>query len=251
MAEDLEATATLTKGAGEREGEGEARGAMLYVVLRAGRPSAGASRHRLTGEARLGRGSRFRAEREGDRLSLKLADAAVSSAHAALVPSGAGHRLVDLGSKNGTELDGARVTEAPLHDGALIGVGGSLLLYRNPTRLGEDRDSVEGAEPRGLLTLVPSLEASWDKLRRVAASTQTVVLGGESGTGKEVTARAIHALSGRRGRLVAVNCGALPDSLIESQLFGHERGAFSGADEARDGLVQAADGGTLFLDEIG
>lgn len=78
----------------------------------------------------------------------------------------------------------------------------------------------------------------------------TVELGGESGTGKELAARAVHALSGRTGRFVAVNCGALAQNLVEAELFGHVKGAYTGAAEERPGFVRAADGGTLFLDEI-
>jgi len=85
----------------------------------------------------------------------------------------------------------------------------------------------------------------------VPLSPVSVVLHGESGTGKEVVARAIHELSGRAGAFVAVNCGALPDTLVESELYGHKKGAFSGALEDRPGLVRSADRGTLFLDEIG
>ncbi len=89
-------------------------------------------------------------------------------------------------------------------------------------------------------------------LERVAPATTTVMLRGESGTGKEVFARALHRMSGRReGPFVAVNCAAIPESLIESELFGHERGAFTGAVARRDGRFQLADGGTLLLDEIG
>jgi transcriptional regulator with GAF, ATPase, and Fis domain len=103
----------------------------------------------------------------------------------------------------------------------------------------------------GLLTLSPDLAREIAKLESVARSTVPVILEGETGTGKEVAARAIHALSGRRGDFVAVNCGALPATLIEGELFGHRRGAFSGASDDRPGLIRAADGGTLLLDEIG
>src|SRR6266852_9046673 len=89
------------------------------------------------------------------------------------------------------------------------------------------------------------------KLEAIAASTVSVVLQGESGTGKEVAATAMHRLSGRVGPFLPVNCGGLPETLIESELFGSRKGAFSGADKDRPGLVRSADGGTLFLDEIG
>jgi two-component system NtrC family response regulator len=89
-------------------------------------------------------------------------------------------------------------------------------------------------------------------IARVAASEASVLVRGETGTGKELVARAIHEGSGRAGGpLVAVNCGALPEHLVESELFGHRKGAFTGADEHRAGLFEVADGGTLFLDEIG
>src|SRR5262249_17824276 len=109
------------------------------------------------------------------------------------------------------------------------------------------RDSASGA----FATLVPPYAERLEALAGIAPSTVPVLLLGESGTGKEGLARAIHERSRRKGPFVAVNCGALPDNLVEGQLFGHVRGAFSGAVRDEPGLVRASDGGTLFLDEIG
>ncbi len=98
----------------------------------------------------------------------------------------------------------------------------------------------------------PELRAALDKAARVAPTETTVLITGESGTGKELVAQAIHSSSPRReGPFVALNCAAIPDTLLESELFGHERGAFTGADRARAGKIEGAGGGTLFLDEIG
>ncbi len=88
-------------------------------------------------------------------------------------------------------------------------------------------------------------------IARVGPSDSAILITGETGTGKERVARALHLASGRKGRLVAVNCAAIPSSLLESELFGHERGAFSGATTRRLGRIEQAHGGTLFLDELG
>ncbi|MFH0793030.1 MAG: sigma-54 dependent transcriptional regulator, partial [bacterium] len=97
-----------------------------------------------------------------------------------------------------------------------------------------------------------AMEEVLGRVRKVAGSNASVLLRGESGTGKEILARAIHLASSRRTKpLIKVNCGAIPETLLESELFGHVKGAFTGAVETRKGLFQAANGGTIFLDEIG
>ena len=103
----------------------------------------------------------------------------------------------------------------------------------------------------GFIGESPPIRQLCEVIKRVAPMNSTVLIEGESGTGKELAARAIHRLSGREGSFVAVNCGALAPELLESELFGHARGAFTGAQQARDGLFVYANGGTLFLDEIG
>ena len=104
----------------------------------------------------------------------------------------------------------------------------------------------------GIIGSCASMQSLYGKIRKVAPTSSNVLIQGESGTGKELVARALHNLSKRaRAPLISVNCAAIPESLIESELFGHEKGAFTGASAGRAGLVEAADGGTLFLDEIG
>jgi two-component system, NtrC family, response regulator HydG len=104
----------------------------------------------------------------------------------------------------------------------------------------------------GIIGSCPPMQDLYNKIRRVAPTDSTVLIQGESGTGKELVARALHNLSRRaKAPMISVNCAAIPESLIESELFGHEKGAFTGANAGRAGLVEAADGGSLFLDEIG
>ena len=103
----------------------------------------------------------------------------------------------------------------------------------------------------GMIGRCAEMRELFRRVRKVAGAGSPVLINGESGTGKELVARAIHDLSSREDPIVAVNCAAIPENLIEAELFGHEQGAFAGATEARTGLVETADGGTLFLDEIG
>jgi transcriptional regulator with GAF, ATPase, and Fis domain len=207
----------------------------------------------------LGRTGQLVAGRDGSggqRLIIGVPDAWVSVAHATLRSTPTGWTIQDEKSKNGTWINGRMQEHATLSDGDLIDVGHSFFLFREALATSADEPAVlKSSEPRaaalGMATLVPSLAAELKKLEAIAASPVSVVLQGESGTGKEVVAIAMHRLSGRSGPFLPVNCGGLPETLIESELFGSRKGAFSGADKDRPGLVRSADGGTLFLDEIG
>jgi DNA-binding NtrC family response regulator len=230
----------------------------LIVALESERPRAGSSRHSLRGvdEVTLGRGSERRAKREGRRLEVTLPSAWMSGAHARILRNGEAWRLEDAGSRNGTIVNGTQVAHIALADGDLIEVGRTLLVFREAlnTPLGTpiDLDSRGATLPaHGFGTLIPALAEGVGALARIAKSAVSVLLRGETGTGKEVMARAVHTLSKRTGSFVAVNCGAIPATLVESQLFGHAKGAFSGAVRDEPGFVRAAAGGTLFLDEIG
>lgn len=134
----------------------------------------------------------------------------------------------------------------PVEPEVLLGRVADLLRRRPPgTDAGE-------APPGGMVGRSDVMETLYREIRQVAGSEATVLLTGETGTGKERAARAIHDLSGRaEGPFVAVNCAALAEGVLESELFGHQRGAFTGAVEDREGLIRSAEGGTLFLDEIG
>ncbi|HVJ21833.1 MAG TPA: sigma 54-interacting transcriptional regulator, partial [Polyangiaceae bacterium] len=182
---------------------------------------------------------------------LRLQDATVSRMHCEIRIVDGRVRIIDLGSTNGVLLDGVRVYDAELAPGSNIQLGstklqvdpgdGSIAIELSPRHsFGE----VLGAsiEMRRLFTV----------LEKAAASDATILIQGETGVGKELVARAIHESSKRsHGPFVVVDCGAIAENLIESELFGHVRGAFSGAVSDRRGLFEEADGGTLFLDEIG
>ena len=226
---------------------------VLYVVLCGDTPAAGALAVALVpGETLvIGRGAALESSRRDGETWVRLPDVRVSERHAVLEHDGDQLRLEDLGSLNGTFVAGQPVRTARLDDGGTLVVGRTVLWVRRHTRgarLGTPKDFAGAPELR---TLSPEMERLHDLLARAAPSDVPVLLRGETGTGKEVAARALHALSRRTGRFVAVNCGALPETLIESELFGYRRGAFSGALQDKPGLIAAAAGGTLLLDEIG
>jgi len=192
----------------------------------------------------------------GGQLALRIPDSWMSSSHAVLRRVLGSWVIEDAKSKNGTLVNGQWTDRAELSDGDLIELGHSFFFFRSalggPAK-GPALVSAEGLREAadGLATLVPSLGEEFDKLEAIAPSSVSVVIRGESGTGKEVAAAAIHQLSRRSGPFVAVNCGGLSRALVESELFGYRKGAFSGAEEDRMGLIRTADRGTLFLDEIG
>ncbi|HZU99836.1 MAG TPA: sigma 54-interacting transcriptional regulator [Planctomycetota bacterium] len=171
--------------------------------------------------------------------------------------------LRDLGSKNGTFVNGERVEKAKLREGDKLGVGEASLRVEalkaqdEPTTDATTRElsRPKDSPPEGAVTFLAESPEAKQVLRLVekaAPTDSTVLVTGESGTGKEVVARLLHARSPRRsGAFVDVNCGALAPTLVDAELFGHEKGAFTGADKRREGKLELARGGTLFLDEIG
>jgi DNA-binding NtrC family response regulator len=232
----------------------------LYVVLEGERALAGGMRiplHHID-ELRIGRGTERTVRLEADRKAvLEIPDARMSGKHARLVREDGGWLVEDTASTNGTFVDGKRTPQALLEEEAVITLGATCFLFDPAEEVPEglksnvvDTPSMK-SRPRGTTTLVPMVESTMPRLVRVAMSKLSVLLLGESGSGKEVLAQTIHKLSGRSGPFVAINCGALAPTLVESQLFGHLKGAFSGAVKDEPGLVRASSGGTLFLDEIG
>jgi transcriptional regulator with GAF, ATPase, and Fis domain len=228
----------------------------LFEVFDCESPLRPPARHSLAGvdEAVLKRGETRSAAREGRTVQLFVPDRFMSTVHARLRRDGDRWRLEDADSKNGTLINGEPCGEAPLADYDEIELGHTHLLFRQrvPEAPGPpDADASDLAEPAaGMRTLVPPFAAEMARLPAIARSSVAVVIGGETGTGKELVARALHQLSGRSGRFVAVNCAAIVDTVRESELFGTRKGAYTGSTESRKGLVRDAEGGTLFLDEI-
>src|SRR5262245_37354524 len=192
--------------------------AQLFLLLECDRPLASSERW-LLGDADLvsiGRGrSRAASVDPGEtltRLAIAVPDGRLSREHLRLVRAHGRWVLEDAGSKNGTQLNGAPVRRKPLADGDVIEIGHTLFLFRDAVPPARDASPVAPA----LRTYVASLADAFTTLAKVAASSLPVMILGDTGTGKEVVARAVHDLSRPRGPFVAVNCGALPQTLVEA-----------------------------------
>ncbi len=187
----------------------------------------------------------------GDDCDMILTDQAVSRRHFEIVPEGEGFVLRDLSSKNGTLMGRVRVLAARLDGGDEIQVGTSRLKLKLSDEHEEfplsDRTAFGNLLGRSL-----AMRRVFAILERAAPTESSLLLEGESGTGKDLAAEALHMVSARRDKpFIVVDCGSMKASIVESEIFGHAKGAFTGAKNERIGAFEAAEGGTVFLDEIG
>jgi DNA-binding NtrC family response regulator len=215
--------------------------AQLYLIVVSG-PDQGKQLLLVNGTYHVGKG------RDCD---LALTDSAVSRRHLEVAILGSGVLVNDLESKNGSFYQGARLTRATLSPGAVIRIGSSELklvpVHQQAALLPSSADRFGGLLGRSLV-----MRELFARLERIAASDGPVLIEGETGTGKDLCAEAIHRMGAReKAPYVVCDLAALGPSLIESELFGHRKGAFTGADRDRPGAFSQADGGTLFIDEIG
>ena len=186
-----------------------------------------------------------------DANALVLTDTTVSRHHVSITATTRGHLVRDLGSTNGTTINGVAIERAYVSSGAVIAIGNTRLKFEP---LGENESPALAKDNRWGRALGTSaaMRRIFAMLPKLAESDATILIEGETGTGKTLLANAIHEASPRAQRsFVVIDCGAIPANLIESELFGHEKGAFTGAASARAGAFEAAKGGTVFLDEIG
>jgi DNA-binding NtrC family response regulator len=241
--------------------------ALAYLLVRQGEATQVIDLHDGD-EVVLGRGAEA---------TVALDDARASREHARVARRGEVISVVDLGSRNGTRLNGQMIAaneERRVRSGDVIGIGHVEIVVAetSATRLFPDdddedehgrRDAEAGPPagephpqppraPEGVVVADAAMVRVFELVRRVAPTPTTVLIQGETGVGKEVFAEQLHAWSPRHaGPFVRLNCGSLPETLLESELFGYEKGAFTGADRKKEGHLDAADGGTLLLDEIG
>jgi transcriptional regulator with PAS, ATPase and Fis domain len=182
---------------------------------------------------------------------LVLHDETVSRFHCVISVTAEQLTVRDLGSRNGTTLDGVSIVAARPRAGSTLKLGRTELRFELQTEPLLLPISGRGRFGRMVGKSV-AMRRAFSLLERAAASDATVLLEGETGTGKEIAAESIHMESARRnGPFIVVDCASIPQNLLESELFGHEKGSFTGASGAREGAFEAANGGTIFLDEIG
>jgi two-component system response regulator GlrR len=239
MSAGEEAQATLAHTAGRAASPPTVRRFTLVVVEG---PSRGTRWQSAGSTAQLG---------SHEANDLVLADPTVSRFHCEIrIQPDAAH-VRDLGSTNGTVLDGVSVIDGLLRGDSLVRMGASVVRFQFEAE--QNPLAVSPHSRFGALTgQSAAMRASFALLERAAASNATVLLEGETGTGKSQAALSVHRASARKaGPFVTVDCGAIPANLLESELFGHERGAFTGAVQRRVGSFEAASGGTIFLDELG
>jgi transcriptional regulator with GAF, ATPase, and Fis domain len=234
---DSDPTATVTHGQkGIRKGRPLALG--YFVVHSHDEPAIG-KRFPIGKSVTIGRTS-------GDATHVVIQDPSLSRIHAkfGIAKNQNGCSVEDQGSKNGTYLNGQRIDRGIAECGHVVRLGTTIgiieeILSKSPIKTG------------AMLGRSPALLQAIKEIDKVAVTPLSVLIQGESGTGKELAAQRIHEESGRQGPFIAVNCGAIPENLVESTLFGHIKGAFTGATQDQEGVFASARGGTLFLDEVG
>jgi len=234
--------------------QGFTHGGTIVTDLSTGTPCIREMRLRVTkgpdegAEYELGIGTRIVGSHQ--HADIRIGDPMASRRHFELQLLDDGVRIKDLGSTNGTFVGASKIEQAVLAAGALIRVGDTEMVleaHDTPTDLGEGQDTFGP-----LLTRSPRMRKVFGLLERVASTDVTVLLEGETGVGKDVMSRTIHEESPRKnGPFLVFDCGAVSPNLLASELFGHVRGAFTGAVSDRAGIFEAARGGTVFLDEIG
>lgn len=229
----------------------------LVVVLEAENPMAGGARFSLTHAARVivGRGDRREATRDqsggAEILRVTAPSKFLSKEHARIDRTPSGWAVSDLDSKNGVYVNGELVQTRLLRNGDVIAIGRVFCMIENFPQEPGDLDLGDASSgASGALSLIPELMARLDRVPSEAKRDRSILIVGETGTGKEVMAKRIHVLSERTGLYVGVNCGAIAESILTAELFGHVKGAFTGAMTDRPGHLRMANHGTLLLDEI-